>query len=107
MSVVRALLTMFWIDVSRPARVAKLRRRSIGVRQRLTSLGGVLPCGDADLEAKITLIRRRAWLSTKVAFLDKVQQLFHLWHVIHRPFSYSFAVLVILHVCFVIFMGYF
>jgi hypothetical protein len=31
---------------------------------------------------------------------------FHLWHVIHRPFSYSFAILSILHVTVVLLLGY-
>ena len=42
-----------------------------------------------------------------ISFLSKTQQLFHLWHVVHRPFSYSLAVLAIVHIGFVIALGYF
>jgi hypothetical protein len=31
---------------------------------------------------------------------------FHLWHVIHRPFSYSFALLAVIHIAVVTMMGY-
>jgi len=37
----------------------------------------------------------------------KLHRLFQLWHVIHRPFSYSMAILAILHVLVVMFLGYY
>ena len=40
-------------------------------------------------------------------FLDRVRQMFHLWHVIHRPFSISFACLIVIHIGVVIGLGYF
>jgi hypothetical protein len=33
--------------------------------------------------------------------------MFHLWHVIHRPFSYSFAILACVHIGFALFIGYY
>jgi hypothetical protein len=41
-----------------------------------------------------------------VLFLSKIRQLFHLWHVVHRPFSYALVVLAVLHVFVVIFLGF-
>jgi hypothetical protein len=32
---------------------------------------------------------------------------FHLWHVVHRPFSYTFALLAVIHIALVVMMGYF
>jgi hypothetical protein len=32
---------------------------------------------------------------------------FHLWHVVHKPFSYAFAVLAILHIVLQFALGYF
>jgi hypothetical protein len=29
-----------------------------------------------------------------------------LWHVVHRPFSYAFAILAIVHISLVLYMGY-
>jgi len=31
----------------------------------------------------------------------------HLWHIIHRPFSYSFAVLASIHVILMLMLGYY
>jgi len=42
-----------------------------------------------------------------LSFLSKTHQVFHLWHVVHRPFSYSFAMLVCVHVGVAVSMGYF
>ncbi len=107
MSAPRALFVMLATDVARPFSISRLRRRSLGPVRRWLSLQGLLPAGSPEFEQVIRLVRRQAWLSTKIVFLGKVQRLFHLWHVVHRPFSYSFAVLAFLHVGVVILMGYF
>lgn len=103
-----ALLAMLRQDLLRPFRVAAVRRRAMRSRlRRLVSLGGLRASGQRDLEQVVQLARRRSWLATKLAFLSKTQRVFHLWHVVHRPFSYSFAVLVAIHITVVVLMGYF
>src|SRR5258705_9310828 len=37
--------------------------------------------------------------------LFRSQKIFQLWHVVHRPFSYAFAILAILHIGIALFMG--
>ena len=101
-----AILSMAMIDLSRPFHVVRLRARALHGREKLTSFWGILPSRNYDLEAAIAAARRRSSLSKRVAFLAKTQQVFHLWHVVHRPFSYSFAVLAILHLIVVISLGY-
>ncbi len=83
MNLVAALWAMFRQDVARPFHVYQLRR-SVG-RNR-------------EAEEIIANIRRLSTLRTKMAFLQRTEQVFHLWHVIHRPFSLSFVVLVVIHV---------
>jgi hypothetical protein len=39
-------------------------------------------------------------------FLSRSEKVFHLWHVIHKPFSYTFAVLALIHITVVMMMGY-
>jgi hypothetical protein len=103
----RALLTMIVLDIARPFRVSRLRRRSMSFAMQVLSLGGLLPLGNRALEVVIRSVRRQVRLSTKMRFLSKTQRLFHLWHVVHRPFSYSFSILVLVHVAFVVYLGYF
>jgi len=58
------------------------------------------------VEHVVRLVRQKASLSKRVVFLDQSQRVFHLWHVIHRPFSYAFAVLAIVHIVVVMGLGF-
>ncbi len=93
-----AIGEMIALDVRLPFQVAGLRRSSAGFGATLCSVGGLLSCGDAEIEDVVRLVRQKASLSKRVVFLDQTQRVFHLWHVIHRPFSYAFAVLAIFHI---------
>jgi hypothetical protein len=101
-----ALARMMALDISRLFRVAALRRRFLAGAERWVTVGGFLRSSNAQLEEAIAAVRRHAWLSTRMAFLERAQQIFHLWHVVHRPFSYSFAILVLVHVTVALLFGY-
>jgi hypothetical protein len=101
-----ALGYMVALDVARPFRVAALRRRTLGAAGTLLTLGGLLAARNAELEQVIAAARDQAALSKRMLFLSRSQQVFHLWHVIHKPFSYSFAVLALVHISVVLLMGY-
>ncbi len=60
-----------------------------------------------ELNRALAAVRKQAALTKDILFLSKMKQTFHLWHVIHRPFSYSFAVLVVLHISVVFLLGYY
>jgi hypothetical protein len=107
MSVPRALFVMVLLDLVRPFRIWALRRRGAGVGGILLSLGGILPTRNVQVERAIALASSQATLAKRILFLSKTHHVFHLWHVIHRPFSLTFAILVILHVGVVISLGYF
>ncbi len=102
-----ALKMMIRMDAARPFQVSRLRRRFLTPARVALTLGGLLPSGHRELEGVITAVRGQAWLSTKMLYLTRVQEVFHLWHVVHRPFSYSFAVLVGVHVVVVMLLGYY
>jgi len=102
-----ALAYMMVLDVVRAFRVAKLRRHALPIRQKLTTLLGFLPTRHPALERTIAAAREEASLAKRVVFLSRSQQVFHLWHVVHKPFSYSFALLALIHIVVVAMMGYF
>jgi len=101
------LWTMLKMDLSRPLLVSRLRRRVLMGFEHITTLGGLLKSRHVELEQIISHVREQSWLRAKMVFLDRVQGIFHLWHVIHRPFSYSFAALVTIHIAVVLSLGYF
>jgi hypothetical protein len=107
MPLVKVLATLIRLDLSRPFLVSRLRRRVLSGSEILTTLGGFRRSGHYELETVIASVRRQSWLRTKMAFLERTHQVFHLWHVVHRPFSYSFAVLVVVHVVVVLMLGYY
>ncbi|HLK48920.1 MAG TPA: hypothetical protein VKT49_12335 [Bryobacteraceae bacterium] len=107
MPVVTALLLMAACDLKRPLLVARIRRRALVSGGGMKNLWGLLPSPEPGLEKVIDLARNRSWMATKISFLSKTHQVFHLWHVVHRPFSYSFAILVCVHICVAVLMGYF
>jgi hypothetical protein len=102
-----ALLRMLLLDLARPFQVARLRTRVLSWRGALLCLGGILPSPHREVEQVIETARRKCRLSKRIAFLSHSQRVFHLWHVIHRPFSYSFAVLALIHIGVVIALGFF
>jgi len=105
-SALGALLWMFALDLARPFRVASLRRRALGFGGVLLSLGGILRSSNGELERVVRTVRRQAALSKRMVFLSRTQQVFQLWHVVHRPFSYAFVVLALLHIATAMLLGY-
>lgn len=101
-----AIGEMIALDVQRPFQVASLRRASCGFAGKLFTAGGLLSSGNREVERVVRLVRQKASLSKRVVFLDQSQRVFHLWHVIHRPFSYAFAVLAVFHIAVVVGLGF-
>ena len=101
-----ALAEMLLLDLGKPFRVARLRRIPSSLGTNFRSLGGLLSTGDSEIESIVKLVRQKAALSKRIVFLEQTRKVFHLWHVIHRPFSYAFAVLAIVHIVVVMGLGF-
>jgi hypothetical protein len=106
MPMLLALTRMIWIDLKRPLRLSLLRLQATGLGSWLTSIGGLRRTTDRKLEHAIEVARKQASLSKRILFLSRTQQVFHMWHIVHRPFSYAFAILAIIHIAFALSMGY-
>lgn len=102
-----ALAYMFLLDLLRPIGVARLRYGALHGAEHFTTFFGLLRTRHRELERAIAIAREEANLSKRLLFLSRTQQVFHLWHVAHKPFSYTFAVLVLIHIGVVLSMGYF
>ena len=105
-STVEALLSMFVIDFKRPFQASLVRLQGAGFGAWLFSLCGLLSTRDQRLERAIRVAQTQSALSKRILFLSRTQQIFGLWHVIHRPFSYAFAILAVIHIGIALFMGY-
>jgi hypothetical protein len=102
----RAIGEMIVLDVGMPFRIAGLRRAPCSFAVKVRSLGGFFSTGSAEIEHIVQLVRKKSSFSRRMVFLSQTQRVFHLWHVVHRPFSYAFAVLAILHIVVVMGLGF-
>jgi hypothetical protein len=103
---ITSLISMIMIDFKRPFRASRVRLQQVGFGAWMFSLFGLLPTRDQKLERTIRLAQKEASLSKSIVFLSRTQRIFQLWHVVHRPFSYAFAILAIVHIGIALFMGY-
>ncbi|MBV9144420.1 MAG: hypothetical protein JO065_00795 [Acidobacteria bacterium] len=101
-----ALGYMIALDITRPLRVARVRRHALTFSGKLRSIAGFRRTGNWDLEWAIGAVRDQAKLSKRILFLSRARDVFQLWHVIHRPFSYSFLVLALIHIAVVSVLGF-
>jgi hypothetical protein len=106
LAILTVLAYMLVLDCARPFHIARLRCRILSFSMILSTLGGLLPSGNVEVEKIIRIARQQSALSKRILFLSRSQQVFHLWHVVHRPFSYSFAVLACIHIAVVLLLGY-
>jgi hypothetical protein len=104
--IVEALFSMILIDFKRPFQASLARLQAVGFGTWLFSFCGLRHTPDRKLERAIEVAQTQAALSKRVLFLKRTQQVFQLWHVIHRPFSYAFAILAMLHIGIALLMGY-
>jgi len=105
-NIVIALVWMMWLDLKRPLQISWLRLRAGVFGVWVGSVFGILRTHNEHLERAIAGARKHASLHKRVLFLSQTKTVFNLWHVVHRPFSYSFALLAILHIVVVLGMGY-
>lgn len=105
--IIVALVYMMILDVIRVFRVAGLRRHALSFAGCVQTMAGFLPTGNRELEKAIHAAAEEAALSKRVLFLSRSQKIFHRWHVVHKPFSYAFAVLALLHIGLQFVLGYF
>jgi hypothetical protein len=103
---IASLLSMFVLDIKRPFKTSMLRLQQAGFGAWVFSGFGLFSTRDKKLERAILLAQKQSSLSQSIAFLSRTQRIFQLWHVIHRPFSYAFAILAVLHISIALFMGY-
>jgi hypothetical protein len=102
-----ALIYMLILDVVRLFGVARLRRSALSTGESLVTFFGFFPTRHRELEKAIHAAAEEAALSKRLLFLSRSQKVFHFWHVVHKPFSYAFAVLAMLHIGLQFVLGYF
>jgi hypothetical protein len=96
-SKIRALMSSIRQDVTLKARARNLRRR--------LSRGSNREPGPV-IDELVHLARESLLLQRRIAFLDATSELFHHWHVFHKPFAYIMLFIMVVHVGVTVVFGY-
>jgi len=107
MTMFTALGKMMLFDLQFPFRVWRLRQKMLWSHRKTMSMVGLRRTQNAKLENAIATVREQTVLAKNILFLSKTNKLLHLWHLVHRPFSYSFALLASIHVILMLMLGYY
>lgn len=76
------------------------------LRRRLARLLAATDLPRPARRRMAALARRRAFLERRIALWDRLQRLFHWWHVIHRPFAVLLYLFLAVHIGVAIATGY-
>lgn len=84
-------------DLKRPILLRKLQReiRAQNLRIPPEVFAQVMP-----------VVKQKALLLRKKACLDTANQIFHYWHVVHKPFAYVMIIIMFVHVMVAVTFGY-
>lgn len=89
-------LNMVTGDVLRIFRSQKIRKELRRVYQ--------IPAGQID--DLFSLFKQKAQISRRITMWNRIHQLFHYWHVFHKPFALIMYIIMIIHVGISIWLGY-
>ncbi len=96
-------------EVALPALLARLPFDGLALRWRLRRFRrSDLP---ADLPRRserrlMAVVRRRVWLERRIRLWRRLQELFHYWHVVHKPFAIVMYVFMVVHIAVALTTGY-
>ena len=71
----------------------------LGMRLRTHLPAGASPAVLATAKARVLLGRR-------ILFHNRIRELFHYWHVIHKPFAFLMLIIMVVHVGVTVALGY-
>jgi hypothetical protein len=100
----RAVMQMSVLEVINFFLFNDLLRRS-RLRRLFDRLEGKGMTSSVLARMKVLALQRMT-LTRRIAFLEKFKEIFHLWHVIHLPFSLIMGIILLVHVGVAIAFGY-
>lgn len=81
-----------------------IKRRARKLKRLLSHGGQALPKG--MLEEIVAMARESYLLQRRIAYLDSMSEMFHYWHVFHKPFAYIMLFIMVVHVGITVVFGY-
>lgn len=60
----------------------------------------------SEIKELLRMARQKAVLEQRIQFWNRIQQLFHYWHIFHKPFAIIMYLIMIVHIGVSIWLGY-
>jgi uncharacterized membrane protein len=95
-STIVMLMNLLLIDLRRPF----IRHR---LRRELRLIVSIPRQAENEL---LDVARRKAMFASRVSILERVQRLFHYWHVLHKPFAIIMYIIMLIHIGIAVWTGY-
>lgn len=83
-------------DLKRPLRMHRVKKK----------YSSELDISPAVRNEIFDILLKKTMLTRRILFLNRVQQLFHYWHVFHKPFAVIMYIIMIVHVAVAVWLGY-
>jgi hypothetical protein len=90
------LVSFLLADLFRIPRIRKIRK----ILRRATRLS------KKQIRILIGLMKKKAYIHRRLILWNKIHQLFHYWHVFHKPFAFIMYFIMVVHVALTVFFGY-
>jgi hypothetical protein len=90
------LISFLLADIFRFFRINKIRK----ILRRTTRLS------KKQIKILLSLMKRKAYIHRRLILWNKIHQLFHYWHVFHKPFAFIMYIIMMVHVALTIVFGY-
>ena len=90
------LISFLLADIFRLFRIIKIRilvRRSTGLSKK-------------QIRILLELMKKKAFIHRRLILWNKIHQLFHYWHVFHKPFAIVMYIIMVMHVALTVILGY-
>jgi len=94
---IAVLFVTLFHDVKRPFLFRKLKKN---LRARNMHLS------PRAFKTLLFLAKQKSLLLRKQTFIDAMNEIFHYWHVIHRPFAYVMIIIMFIHIAVAVAFGY-
>jgi len=95
-SVLSLLFSMIIDDLTRKRKLKKIVRETTAE----------FKISSPEIKEIAQLFNTKLLLERKIAFWNKIHQIFHYWHVIHKPFAYVMLLIMFVHIVVAVLMGY-
>lgn len=91
-----ALFSMIYNDSIRPIRTHRLRKYLVKK----------LNISSHAVTQMLSTIKQKAMLQRRISMWNAIHQLFHYWHVIHKPFAIIMYIIMFVHILVAVYVGY-